>query len=210
MMTSETARTIICAGLGLGSLIWLVSVIRSRAMFSPERERRQPEERPVEMEGNRDELTRKIAALLTSGGTMFLAPLRVTEAERGRVLFHGPSRSPAIPFISALSGEFFVNDSGSGKVKIGFRTNRGVEQRAGKIAFNLSLFVGLPVMVLISGLLLHFVVPSDKESVRSQAFQILQTSHVLWPPFLIQHLGRRSQSMIDEGLGRVIDRLRFG
>jgi hypothetical protein len=37
----------------------------------------------------------------------------------------------------------------------------------------------------------HLVAPSEKLPVRWQAVQVLQISHVLWPPFLIYFIWRR-------------------
>ncbi len=56
----------------------------------------------------------------------------------------------------------------------------------------------------------HRVCPAAHPATRAQAVQIVHVMHPLWPPFLVLWMGRRSQRHVEEGLGQVIDRLKYG
>lgn len=207
-MTHEMARTVVLSGLFAGIVVWMWSVARSRAMI----ERGGPKpisKETFEVAGDPETLARRIASALTMSGNLFFAPMRIESVESGKVRFRGPSGFPMIPFFADLEGEFSIEIAGHQETRVSYSTNNGVEKRAGKIALMLSLLVGLPLVVLVGGLLTIFVVDSPDENVRRQAVQIVQIVHGLWPPFLIHYLGKRFQRMVEEGLGQVVDRLRF-
>lgn len=66
------------------------------------------------------------------------------------------------------------------------------------------VFVLQPVVVIgVTWLLFAFVVPSERGAVRWQALQILQISHVLWPPFLIYYLYRRFRREITANIAHL-------
>jgi hypothetical protein len=54
-----------------------------------------------------------------------------------------------------------------------------------KIALGLCLFLGIPIMFLLSVLIWFFCVQSPNEVLRYQVIQLMHVFHVLWPPFLL-------------------------
>jgi len=55
----------------------------------------------------------------------------------------------------------------------------------GRIALVLVLVVGLPVLLVVGGLIWWLVIPSANPAVRWQVFQTFQIVHGLWPPFMV-------------------------
>ena len=196
------------AGLVVGAVVWLWSLGRIRKVLGQPPERGGELRQTAEVEGDVAEITRRIGEYLTTGGVMLFSALRVEAAEQGRVRFRA-ARS-MLPFMGSLRGEYVVEDRGGSRVRVGFHTNRGAERRAARVAQYIALGLGLPAMVLAGALLLGLAVDHPSPEVRAQSAQVAQIVHFLWPPFLILYLGRRTQWMLEEGLGQVIDRLRFG
>jgi hypothetical protein len=62
--------------------------------------------------------------------------------------------------------------------------------RVKTIALAIILGIGLPALVVVGGLIWHFVLPSQNEAVQWQVLQTLQVTHALWPPFLFMWLYR--------------------
>jgi hypothetical protein len=58
------------------------------------------------------------------------------------------------------------------------------------VTLSIILGIGLPVLVIVGGLIWYFVLPSPNPAVQWQVFQTLQIAHALWPPFLILGLYR--------------------
>ncbi len=52
--------------------------------------------------------------------------------------------------------------------------------------------LGLVALVVLPVLLWIYVAPSDKASVRAQAFQTFQVGHLLWPVFLVNFARKRT------------------
>jgi hypothetical protein len=72
-----------------------------------------------------------------------------------------------------------------------------------KVSLGLILGVGLPVMLIVGGVVWYFVVSNQNPAVRWQVFQTFQIIHSLWPPFLVMYLynvGRRQSKSYMENL----------
>ena len=63
-------------------------------------------------------------------------------------------------------------------------------RRVKTIALSIILGIGLPVLVIVGGLIWYLVLPSQNPAVQWQVMQTLQVSHALWPPFLIMWIYR--------------------
>lgn len=66
--------------------------------------------------------------------------------------------------------------------------------RVRAIALAIIFCIGLPVMLIVGGVIWRFVLPSENPAIRWQVLQSLQIAHALWPPFLLlwlYSLGRR-------------------
>lgn len=74
-----------------------------------------------------------------------------------------------------------------------------------KIALGLCLFVGIPVLVLVSALIWFFCVNSETPVMRYQVYQMLQISHALWLPFLFVGIASQMRTAPKLFLENVID-----
>jgi hypothetical protein len=86
-----------------------------------------------------------------------------------------------------LTFEDLGNDSTRVSYTLGFDR---LAQRIKTIALAIILGIGLPVLVIVGGLIWHFVLPSQNPAIQWQVLQTLQVSHALWPPFLFIWLYR--------------------
>jgi hypothetical protein len=100
---------------------------------------------------------------------------------------------PAGLYFSEASVEFEYLGNNTTRVSYELGYER-LAKRMRSISLGIILLVGLPVMLIVGGLIWHIVLPSDNPSVRWQVLQTLQIAHALWPPFLlvtIYSMGRR-------------------
>lgn len=209
-MTTQLATTIVLGVACAGALVWVISVMRAwRSMFRLEEGEMAPAGETT-LEGEPMEISRKIARALVGGPSPGLIPLRVVSADGDRVKFRTPTGAAIMPLTGGLEGEFVLRRAADGKVRVALRTNRGAQRRAAKITLWICLLVGLPVLIGVPALLLALIVGHPHPAARWQAMQAMQIVHVLWPPFLVLWLGRRNQRVIEEGLGQVLDRLKYG
>jgi hypothetical protein len=84
---------------------------------------------------------------------------------------------------------------GNGTTRVSYELGYDrLARRMRSIALSIIFLIGLPVMVVVGGVIWHFVLPSENPSVRWQVLQTLQIAHALWPPFLVvavYAIGRR-------------------
>lgn len=82
----------------------------------------------------------------------------------------------------------------NGQQVIRYQVNQGkVTKVFKKIALGICLFLGIPALMVLSALIWHFCVQNPNPTMRWQVFQMLQISHVLWPPFLFVMIARQMQ-----------------
>lgn len=73
-----------------------------------------------------------------------------------------------------------------GRTRVSYELDLGPLSRwLGRIALLLVVGVGLPVLLLVGGLIWWLAVPSTVPAVRWQVFQTFQIVHGLWPPFMV-------------------------
>jgi hypothetical protein len=205
-MTTTTAALVVGTVAAVGALVWLVSLLQALRALGPET----GEIGPVTVDGEREDVSRRIAEALVSGPALGVVPIRVDSADADAVRFRVPAGSSLVPLTARLEGEYVLRRAADGRVRVTIRTNRAAARRGARVALGICLLAGLPLLVVLPAVLMAFVVGSPLPAVRAQAFQVLQVVHVLWPPFLVVWLGRRNQTIVEEGLGQVLDRLRFG
>jgi hypothetical protein len=81
---------------------------------------------------------------------------------------------------------------------------RPLASRLGRIALTIVLAVGLPVLLIVVGLIWFLVIPSTAPTVRWQVLQTLQVTHALWPPFLVTSRLRANARVAQASLEAVI------
>jgi hypothetical protein len=113
------------------------------------------------------------------------SPERILLKKTGPLLCNQPA---GMLFSEAeITFENLRNDTTRVSYTLGFdRLARTVK----RIALAIILGIGLPTLILVGGLIWHFVLPSQNEAVQWQVLQTLQVSHALWPPFLFLWLYR--------------------
>ena len=150
-------------------------------------------------EGLRTPVSRAVARSLlkTSVPGMFAGLFEIVEQNPQSLLIRktGPlvCNQPTGMYVSEAEFHFEpeTNESVLVSYRIGFdRLLTGLR----RIAIGLILGVGLPVLVLVGGLIWFQVVQHDNPNVRWQVFQTLQIGHVLWPPFLVMSFYRSGKT----------------
>ena len=116
-------------------------------------------------------------------------PQRIGLRKNGPLMCNQP---PSLYFSEAeLTFEPVGNDTTRVSYVLGFDR---LARRVKFVALSIILGIGLPVLVIVGGLIWHFVLPSPNPAIQWQVLQTLQVSHALWPPFLFLWLysaGRR-------------------
>jgi hypothetical protein len=113
------------------------------------------------------------------------SPERIVLKKTGPLLCNQPA---GMLFSEAeLTFEDLGNDTTRVSYTLGFDR---LARRVKTIALAIILGVGLPALIIVGGLIWHFVLPSQDQAVQWQVLQTLQVSHALWPPFLFLWLYR--------------------
>jgi hypothetical protein len=209
-MSSQLATVVVLGAAFIGAVVWVVSFLKAWRSASLIEEGETALAGEATLEGEPEEVSKKIARSLVGGPSHSIIQVRVVDAGPSGVRVRTPKGGALMPMTGGLEGEFKIRRAADGKVKVALRTNKGAERRAAKITMWICLLIGLPVLVGVPALLMALVVASPHPAVRWQSIQVVQIVHVLWPPFLFLWLGRRTQRVIEEGLGQVLDRLKYG
>jgi hypothetical protein len=205
---AQTASIVVVAAAAVGAAVWLVSVLRALRLVSGDENERTVHAEAV-VSGDAEDVARRLARALTSGGSMGLSPLRVEVADSRRVEFRMPSDAAIMPLTAGLRGEFALERRSGEQTAVTLRSNNGAMRRAARVTLYLCFLLGLPLLLFLPATLLFWVAPHPMEAIRWQVVQVMHVGHVLWPPFLVLWMGRRNQSIIVAGLGQALDRVRF-
>jgi hypothetical protein len=143
-------------------------------------------------------LSKSLARALTQlnvGGFNSLFEVTQRTNEKLTLRKTGPlaCNQPAGLYFSEASVKFENLGNNSTRVRYELGYER-LAKRMRSISLGIILLVGLPVMLVVGGLIWHFVLPSENPAIRWQVLQTLQIAHALWPPFLlvtIYSIGRR-------------------
>ncbi len=209
-MSEETARIVVISVGLAGGLVWLVSVVLAWRMLRGGSDGDEASVLGVAVDGSPERISERIASFIADRGSAGIIPIRIDSADEKSVRFRTASGASLIPFTRDMHGEFQLGLSTRGRTSVRLVVDQGARRRAARVALAVCLLAGLPVLVGLTAALLEWVVPSQIPGVRGQCFQSMQAVHALWPPFLILHLGRRGQRMVEESLRLVVDRLRYG
>jgi hypothetical protein len=209
-MSQETATAIFVAIMTLGFLVWLWSLQKALAMGRHAAEpdwRKLPEEQPAQVNpetgsrivrGEPEALSQALARTMLQLGAGGFVPLyEITERTSERIVLKktGPlvCNQPAGMYFSEaeITFQYLGNKLTEVSYSLGFDR---LEKKMRNVALWIILGIGLPVMLIVGGLIWFLVLPSHAPAIRGQVLQALQIAHALWPPFLVMGMyssGRR-------------------
>lgn len=163
----------------------------------------------AEVDGRPEDLSAKLAALLAREGQAPFGPVRVLSCDSRRLDFEttGSMGSGGGIDGKVRRGQFLFAPLGSRT-----RIEYAIEVPSGRVLLGIGwLFVALGLAALVVGcwLMFAFVVASPNPSARSQAFQMVQAVHLLWPPFLFATLARQPARMIEARVSALVHNLPY-
>jgi hypothetical protein len=209
-MNSEIATLIFAVIMVVGSLVWLwslqIALGIGRSTVTPDW-RMLAEEQPRHtntesgartVKGTPERLSAALARLIVQHnvgtfGSLFevveRTPQRIVLRKNGPLMCNQP---PSLYFSEAeLTFEPVSHDTTRVSYVLGFDR---LARRVKLVTLSIILGIGLPVLLIVGGLIRYFVLPSQNPAVQWQVLQTLQIAHALWPPFLFLGLysaGRR-------------------
>jgi hypothetical protein len=209
-MDENVARLIFAAVMMVGFFFWLWSLQKALALgrqSEPADWRMLPEEQVAHADtetgsrivrGEPELLSQSLARSLTQLGAGGFAPLfEIIERNSERIALKktGPlmCNQPAGMYFSEaeITFEPLGNETTRVSYLLGFDR---LVKRVRVISLSIILGIGLPVLLIVGGVIWFFVLPSPAPGVRWQVLQTFQIIHALWPPFLVLGLyntGRR-------------------
>jgi hypothetical protein len=202
-MSSETAQIVLAAIAGIGFIAWLAGL---QFLFSSARVGRNDtaatgdfSEPPpdnwmvgsAEVDGQPAVLAKKAAALLVKQAPGPFGPIKIMEASDNRLAFERVG-----PAAGNMQGQWLRRGEMRFTAIDGKRTRIDYAIERSPLRWllwlgGLFLVLGLIALVVGAWLIATLVVPSPDPAVRSQAIQMVQAIHFLWPPFLMGGLYRR-------------------
>lgn len=121
------------------------------------------------------------------------APLLV-KREGAELLAAVPAAPPRLGGVPCFSRcEVRLGPAGGGKTEVTFRTDFTAVRRRCLMVAKILLGLGLLVLVALPVLLYFFALPSENPGARAQVLQAIHVGHLLWPPWLVYALYRRSR-----------------
>jgi hypothetical protein len=211
-MDENVAKLIFAAIMTIGFLVWLWSLQKALGLGRSRAKtdwRMIPEESPTAADvetgsrtvrGEPEQLSQSLARMLMEHGNNPAGPaFEITERTSRRIeLKTGPKacQTAGANFSGAVID---LERAGGNTTRISFSlTYDRLLRRTRRIALAIIFGIGLPLMVILGGVIWFVVIPSAAPAVRWQVLQTLQIAHGLWPPFLVMGVynsGRRQSKM---------------
>lgn len=208
-MDSETAKRVLVGITALAVLVWLTGFLflissarkaRSGTSFGDEgfedngSSKQNVLAGTAEVDGPADLLAARAASLLVRGTVFPLVPLKIVEKSESHVRFEqvGPGGEVQSGGGWLRRGQLSFVSLGGGRIRVEW----AVELANMEWLLYLGVLFQVAGMVaIIAGFWVIFtcVVPSPDPSIRWQTMQMLQVSHLLWPPFLFGAIYRRGR-----------------
>lgn len=201
-MSPEIAQQVVIGITLVGAAVWLFALmflVKSSRATKPAADATFDEPSPqnmltghAESSGDAKALSSKAAEVLAKGT---LGPVRIVEKSDDRITFERtqPVMGRQPPGRWFRRGELRFTRLGQNRTQIEWLVEPGNFRwllRAGGII----LVLGLVALAVGCWAMLRFVATSHEPAVRWQSLQMLQVSHLLWPPFLFGGLYRRGMN----------------
>jgi hypothetical protein len=210
-MDENAAKLIFAAIMTIGFLVWLWSLQMALGLGRPRAKtdwRMVPED-PMDSDvetgsrtvrGEPEQVSQALARMLMEHGNNPAGPaFEITERTSRRIALK--SGAKAHQTAGAYFSEAIIDFErvGGDSTRISYKlTYDQLLRRTRRIALAIIFGVGLPLMVILGGIIWFTVIPSVAPAVRWQVLQTLQIVHGLWPPFLVMGIytsGRRHSQM---------------
>jgi hypothetical protein len=210
-MDENVAKLVFAAIMTIGFLVWLWSLQKALGLGRSRVKadwRMVPEEPPAAdgetgsrtVRGEPGQLSQALARTLLEHGNNPAGPaFEITERSSRRIELKTASNT------SQTAGSYFseavidFERVGGDTTRVSYTlTYDRLLRRTRRIALAIIFGVGLPLMVILGGVIWFAVIPSASPAVRWQVLQTLQIAHGLWPPFLVigvYNSGRRQSKM---------------
>jgi hypothetical protein len=164
----------------------------------------------ADVEGRPDDLSQKLAGLLAREGMGPFGPVMIVSCDDRELVFKSsgsPHGSPGLSAWGVRGGRFRFTSIGSRT-----RIEYAIEAPSGRVMVGFGwLFIVLGAAALGIGCwaMFAYVIPSPNPAVRSQAVQMVQVVHFLWPPFLFAFRARQPAAMIQARVSAMIHNLPY-
>jgi hypothetical protein len=210
-MDENVAKLTFAAIMTIGFLVWLWSLQKALGLGRSREKtdwRMVPEEPTAgdtetgsrTVRGEPEQVSQALARMLMEHGNNPAGPaFEITERTSRRIALKSGSKA------CQTAGAYFSDATidfervGGDSTRISYRlTYDQLLRRTRRIALAIIFGVGLPLMVIVGGVIWFAVIPSAASAVRWQVLQTLQIAHGLWPPFLVMGIyasGRRHSQM---------------
>jgi hypothetical protein len=209
---SETAKVVLAGITALAVVVWLSGLrfLRSSAHRSPPREGLavgEPEDAgstggtilsgSAEVEGQPASLASRAAGLLAREALFPGVPLKVVEKSDRHVRFERVEAGGPVQAAGRWlrRGQLSFDALGGGRTRVEW----AVELADPPWLLRLGMLfqaAGLIAIVVGCWAILTYVVPSPDPAIRWQTVQMVQVSHLLWPPFLFGALHRQGRKQV--------------
>jgi hypothetical protein len=202
-MSTETAELFVAIAAGVGFIAWLAGlqfliasarVGRNEAPAGGNLGEPLPENWLVgsaDVDGQPAALAKRAAAFLVKETAGPLGPIKIVERNDNRLVFEHVGPVTGAGQGSWLRrGEMRFTALDNRRTRIDYAIERGSIRWLLRVGA-LFLLLGLLVLVVGGGLMVTLVIPSPDPALRTQAVQMVQVVHFLWPPFLMGYLYRR-------------------
>ena len=149
--------------------------------------------------GEPESVSQAIAKSLVAVGVpgMFASLFEIRERtpEKVRIQKTGPlvCNQPTGMYFS--EAEFDLHYAGENHVLVTYRIGFArLGQALRRVALMIILGLGLPVLLIVGGILWFAVVQNPNPDTRWHVLQLFQVVHVLWPPFLVMYFYRAGRT----------------
>ena len=173
-MAPEMARTVLFVGLGVGTGIWLLG-LRCWALM-----RGRPRVLRRSGKVNGQAKSEALRAFLKTSVTQGLTVVSHTDDSAAVDL---PMSRVTVRFEEQYGGAAFAAEATFGRA----------DQRLMALMTGLVLVLTPLVLAGLAAVMWSVVIPNARPSVRWQVVQIVQMTHVLWPPFLVYRLHKKAR-----------------
>lgn len=220
-MSEETARIIVYAIAGLGTVIWLVALFMAKRAFAspvrldagpavPQQERQEKNELETAntqhtwVEGTIDQLMPKLVRQVTTSAS---ADGMILERTTDTLVFevNSPAGSNQLSRFRALVRFHQVQPNQCEMVY----TLENQSPAYLPIVAGLFLVLGATAIIVTVGAMEAWVIPNPNMGVRGQVFQTFQIVHLIWPPFLFITIKNQFKKNSERCLQKIVNNLRF-